>query len=430
MENEISKKDAVIDHLMSQLLLSKNASHNDSKTNDGFNNNRKPSYTNQDSAKEKRKKIVITGHSMLNGIHERGLSKQKQVKIQIFPGGTSKTILDDVHILVADRQDYIIVPVGTNDITKGINSLNSKKKIVDKIKQTSPNTKIAFSSLITRKDENDLDKKVQDVNNRLKNYCTETNFNNNIKKEQLGNKKFHLKKKGNIVFANDLLKYSRAPFSNSDFTNCFLELEVEYKLKAFNKFSSHCSFSTLKSVRRKHLSHIILAHLNINSLRNKFDNLVDQIQGNVDTLVISEAKLDESFPVGQFKVSGFTTLFRRDRNEHRGVILVFVRKYISSKLISDETLCIERMFIELNFCKKKWLLCCSYNPNKNTISDHLEILRRNLDLYSPQYENLNMIGDFNSDINQSCMKAFVNLITYPVSLRNPHVIKIHKILHA
>ena len=29
LENEISKKDAIIDHLMSQLLLSKNASHND-----------------------------------------------------------------------------------------------------------------------------------------------------------------------------------------------------------------------------------------------------------------------------------------------------------------------------------------------------------------------------------------------------------------
>ena len=149
---------------------------------------------------------------MLNGIHERGLSKQQQVKIQIFPGGTSKTILDDVHILVADKQDFILVPVGTNDNTKGINSLNSKKKIVKKVKQTSPNTKVSFSSLITRKDKKDLDKKVQDVNNRLKNYCTETNFNNIIKKEQLGNKKFHLKKKGNIVFANDLLKYSRAPF--------------------------------------------------------------------------------------------------------------------------------------------------------------------------------------------------------------------------
>ena len=61
--------------------------------------------------------------------------------------------------------------------------------------------------------------------------------------------------------------------------------------------------------------------------------------------------------------------------------MVFVREDISWKLISDEALFIEGMFIELNFRKKKWLLCCSYSPNKN-ISDHLEISRRNLDLYS------------------------------------------------
>ena len=95
MQNEISKKDAIIEHLMSQSLLSKNASHNDntdSKKNDDFNNKRKSLYTNQYSAKEKRKKIVITGDSMLNSIHESGLSKQQQVKIQNFPGGTNETI--------------------------------------------------------------------------------------------------------------------------------------------------------------------------------------------------------------------------------------------------------------------------------------------------------------------------------------------------
>ena len=58
----------------------------------------------------------------------------------------------------------------------GINSLNSFKKNVKKVKQTSPNTKIAFSSLITRKDKKDLDRKVQDVNNRLKNYCSQANI--------------------------------------------------------------------------------------------------------------------------------------------------------------------------------------------------------------------------------------------------------------
>ena len=85
-----------------------------------------------------------------------------------------------------------------------------------KVKQTSLNTKVVFSSLITRKDEKDLDKKVQDVNNRLKNYCMQTNLdyieNNNIKEEHLRNKKLHLNKKGNTVFANNLLHYLRAAF--------------------------------------------------------------------------------------------------------------------------------------------------------------------------------------------------------------------------
>ena len=85
-----------------------------------------------------------------------------------------------------------------------------------KVKQTSLNTKVVFSSLITRKDKKDLDKKVQDVNNRLKNYCMQTNLdyieNNKIKEKHLGNKKLLLNKKGNTVFANNLLNYLRAAF--------------------------------------------------------------------------------------------------------------------------------------------------------------------------------------------------------------------------
>ena len=90
-----------------------------------------------------------------------------------------------VDTLVTDKPDCIIVHAGTNDVTKGIKFLNFVKKIVKNVKQTSPNTKVVSSSLITRKDNKELDKKVQDVNNRLKNYCMQTNLdyieNNNIK---------------------------------------------------------------------------------------------------------------------------------------------------------------------------------------------------------------------------------------------------------
>ena len=67
-----------------------------------------------------------------------------------------------------------------------------------------------------------------------------------------------------------------------------------------------------------------IAHLNINSLRNKFDLLADQIKDNVDVLAISETKLDYSFPVRQSKITGHASPFRLDRDQNRGGILVFV----------------------------------------------------------------------------------------------------------
>ena len=90
--------------------------------------------------------------------------------------------------------------------------------------------------------------------------------------------------------------------------------------------------------------------LNISSLRNKFDSLVDQIKGNVDILVISETKLDESFPVGQFKILGFATPFRRDRNEFGGGIMVFVREDIPAKQISNQNLNIKGLFFCIYLC--------------------------------------------------------------------------------
>ena len=65
-----------------------------------------------------------------------------------------------------------------------------------------------------------------------------------------------------------------------------------------NELVDHTSNKDLRSLRLKNVSKIILGHLNINSIRNKFDFLAHQVQGNIDILIISETKLDESFPPG------------------------------------------------------------------------------------------------------------------------------------
>ena len=45
---------------------------------------------------------------------------------------------------------------------------------------------------------------------------------------------------------------------------------------------------------------IAIAQININSLRIKFSFLCEAVRGNIDILLITETKLDSSFPSAQF----------------------------------------------------------------------------------------------------------------------------------
>ena len=78
--------------------------------------------------------------------------------------------------------------------------------------------------------------------------------------------------------------------------------------------------SSLQTIRKDNLNKLIFAHLNINSIRNKFDSLADIIKDNIDILMISETKVDDSFLDGQFFLDGFGTPFRLDRNKKVGVL--------------------------------------------------------------------------------------------------------------
>ena len=53
-------------------------------------------------------------------------------------------------------------------------------------------------------------------------------------------------------------------------------------------------------------------HINVYTLRNKFDPLVNQIKRNADVLVVSERKLDNSFPESQLEIPGFGPPFQED----------------------------------------------------------------------------------------------------------------------
>ena len=73
--------------------------------------------------------------------------------------------------------------------------------------------------------------------------------------------------------------------------------------------------------------------------------------------MISETKIDETFPSRKFYIEGFTPSYRLNRNCHGGGILAYVREDIPSKLTEMKS-SVESISIELNLRKKKWLVNC------------------------------------------------------------------------
>ena len=69
--------------------------------------------------------------------------------------------------------------------------------------------------------------------------------------------------------------------------------------------SAKYALCTLNVIRKNNLSRLLFAHININSIRIKFDILASQVKGNADVIMISETKLDDTFPVDQFALKGF-----------------------------------------------------------------------------------------------------------------------------
>ena len=93
----------------------------------------------------------------------------------------------------------------------------------------------------------------------------------------------------------------------------------------------HCETNHLKSLCKSNLNRLFFAHLNINSIRNKLEFLGKDITSNVDLRMISETKIDNSFPKGffisqKFLIKDFRDPFKIDRNTQGKVILLYGRE--------------------------------------------------------------------------------------------------------
>ena len=128
------------------------------------------------------------------------------------PGCSSEDMVDYVKPMARKKTDTLIIHVGTNDLTKSVNTMKKVRKceeIIWEIDNTE-NIQIGFSSIIQRADKN-FSNEIKETNIKLKNYCSGKGFifvdNDNINVSCLNNSKLHRYKKGAQRLAKNILSF-------------------------------------------------------------------------------------------------------------------------------------------------------------------------------------------------------------------------------
>ena len=90
---------------------------------------------------------------------------------------------------------------------------------------------------------------------------------------------------------------------------------------------------------------------------------------------------------------------------------MFVRENLITRLLSRHSFPhdIEILLIELNLRKKKWLICCCYNPHKNLIKYHLKELAKGIQIYSNNYHGILLMSDFIAKVSETSFSSFCEL---------------------
>ena len=148
-------------------------------------------------------------------------------------------------------------------------------------------------------------------------------------KTHLNRSELHLNRNGYEKLGKDFVSfiknnYTWLPVTSKKICSDFDDSPTFAKVN--NELVDHTSNKDLKSLRIRNLNKIVVGHLNINSIRNKFDFLAHQVQGNIHIITIPETKLDESIPPSQFLLDGYSVPFRSREEE-----MVVVFYYLSER---------------------------------------------------------------------------------------------------
>ena len=129
--------------------------------------------------------------------------------------------------------------------------------------------------------------------------------NDNINARHLGSKGLLLNQSGSKLssksFLNTVEKFWKTKGSSEISNNRLVQPEDPFKPESSSSSRSNTSLITgfLENLKKKNKNRLIIAQLNTNSSKKQFGFLSSHIFEYVDILLLSETKLDDSFPTAQ-----------------------------------------------------------------------------------------------------------------------------------
>lgn len=170
----------------------------------------------------------------------------------------------------------------------------------------------------------------------------------------------------------------------------------------------------LHKYRSAHTKQLLMGHLNINSIRNKFHEMYDILSNElIDIFGLTETKLDASFASAQFSIPDYC-LYRADRNANGGGIMVYVKSAIPHRIRHDiKGECsngTELLVIEVKMKNEKMFIIIMYKPPSVSNEDMIAKLGSVLEQCYVEGNCVHILGDVNVNFNDlpNNMSNFLN----------------------
>ena len=143
-----------------------------------------------------------------------------------------------------------------------------------------------------------------------------------------------------------------------------------------------------------------------------------------DVFLVSECKLDLSFPDTQFQIANYN-MFWKDQNKNDGGLLFDVNQDLNYKIVNTHNCStdIEILPLELASTKRKWLILGLYKTPSLGSEIFVSEVTKALTFYKEKYNNILLMSDFNMTSENRHQKDFTDSNDFENLIKEPTCFK-------